>query len=54
MELIKHHNILLILPNRDGELSTKDIQKLVHALPQYSEQLDKISLHVEVSALLLV
>lgn len=35
---------------RDGsELSTRDLQKMVQALPQYSEQIDKLSLHVEVS-----
>ncbi|KAL0920440.1 hypothetical protein M5K25_009578 [Dendrobium thyrsiflorum] len=32
---------------RDGELSTRDLQKMVQALPQYSEQIDKLSLHVE-------
>lgn len=31
-----------------GELSTRDLQKIVQALPQYSEQVDKLSLHVEV------
>ncbi|XP_044509111.1 SNARE-interacting protein KEULE-like [Mangifera indica] len=36
--------------SRDGgELSTKDLQKMVQALPQYSEQIDKISLHVEIA-----
>ncbi|XP_030949746.1 SNARE-interacting protein KEULE-like isoform X1 [Quercus lobata] len=36
--------------SRDGgELSTRDLQKMVQALPQYSEQIDKLSLHVEVS-----
>ncbi|KAK9177943.1 hypothetical protein WN943_027133 [Citrus x changshan-huyou] len=34
--------------SRDGSnLSTRDLQKLVQALPQYSEQIDKLSLHVE-------
>lgn len=34
---------------RDGsELSTRDMQKLVQALPQYSEQMEKLTLHVEV------
>lgn len=34
---------------RDGnELSTRDLQKMVQALPQYTEQMEKISLHVEV------
>ncbi|KAF7810171.1 SNARE-interacting protein KEULE [Senna tora] len=32
-----------------GELSTRDLQKMVHALPQYSEQIDKLSLHVEIA-----
>lgn len=32
-----------------GELSTRDLQKMVQALPQYSDQIDKLSLHVEVS-----
>jgi hypothetical protein len=36
--------------NRTGtELSTRDLQKMVQALPQYSDQIDKLSLHVEVS-----
>ena len=34
-----------------GELSTRELQKMVQALPQYSEQIDKLSLHVEVSFL---
>ncbi|XP_015963760.1 SNARE-interacting protein KEULE [Arachis duranensis] len=32
-----------------GEMSTRDIQKMVQALPQYSEQIDKLSLHVEIA-----
>uniref|UniRef100_A0A0D6QYN7 SNARE-interacting protein KEULE n=1 Tax=Araucaria cunninghamii TaxID=56994 RepID=A0A0D6QYN7_ARACU len=36
---------------RDGaELSTRDMQKMVQALPQYSDQLDKLSLHVDIAA----
>ncbi|PQQ19928.1 SNARE-interacting protein KEULE [Prunus yedoensis var. nudiflora] len=31
------------------ELSTRDLQKMVQALPQYSEQIDKLSLHVEIA-----
>lgn len=31
-------------------MSTRDIQTIVQALPQYSEQIDKLSLHVEVSS----
>ncbi|XP_022025686.1 SNARE-interacting protein KEULE isoform X1 [Helianthus annuus] len=33
----------------DGELSTRDLQKMVQALPQYSEQMDKLSLHVDIA-----
>ncbi|KAL5066808.1 hypothetical protein RYX36_017695 [Vicia faba] len=36
-----------------GEMSTRDLQKMVQALPQYSEQIDKLSLHVEIYLLLL-
>ncbi|URE21394.1 SNARE-interacting protein KEULE [Musa troglodytarum] len=33
--------------SRDGgELSTRDLQKMVQALPQYTEQIDKLSLHI--------
>ncbi|KAK8956402.1 SNARE-interacting protein KEULE [Platanthera guangdongensis] len=32
-----------------GELSTRDLQKMVQALPQYSELIDKLSLHVEIA-----
>ncbi|KAG2650722.1 probable protein transport Sec1a isoform X1 [Panicum virgatum] len=32
-----------------GELSTRDLQKMVQALPQYSDQIDKLSLHVEIA-----
>ncbi|GAU38610.1 hypothetical protein TSUD_266500, partial [Trifolium subterraneum] len=36
--------------SRDGsELSTRDLQKMVQALPQYTEQMEKISLHVEIA-----
>lgn len=34
-----------------GELSTRDLQRMVQALPQYSEQIEKLSLHVDVSHL---
>ncbi|PON58678.1 Sec1-like protein [Trema orientale] len=35
---------------RDGsEISTRDLQKMVQALPQYTEQVDKISQHVEIA-----
>ncbi|KAJ8767662.1 hypothetical protein K2173_018220 [Erythroxylum novogranatense] len=35
--------------SREGELSTRDLQKMVQALPQYSEQIEKLSLHVEIA-----
>ncbi|KAG5228473.1 SNARE-interacting protein [Salix suchowensis] len=36
--------------SRDGgELSTRDLQQMVQALPQYSEQIDKLSFHVEIA-----
>ncbi|GAV60235.1 Sec1 domain-containing protein [Cephalotus follicularis] len=36
--------------SRDGsEISTRDLQKIVQALPQYGEQVDKLSLHIEVA-----
>ncbi|WKA05559.1 hypothetical protein VitviT2T_023520 [Vitis vinifera] len=38
------------LHQRDSnELSTRDLQKMVQALPQYSEQMEKLSLHVEIA-----
>ncbi|XP_071688718.1 protein transport Sec1a-like [Rutidosis leptorrhynchoides] len=38
------------LQQRDGsELSTREIQKMVQALPQYNEQMEKLSLHVEIA-----
>ncbi|CAN6466572.1 unnamed protein product [Victoria cruziana] len=36
--------------SRDGtDLSTRDLQKMVQALPQYSEQIDKLTLHVDIA-----
>ncbi|KAE9606907.1 putative sec1-like protein [Lupinus albus] len=36
--------------SRDSvEISTRDLQQMVRALPQYSEQIDKLSLHVEIA-----
>ncbi|XP_072971201.1 SNARE-interacting protein KEULE-like [Typha angustifolia] len=36
--------------SRDGnEISTRDLQKVVQALPQYSDQVEKLSLHVEIA-----
>ncbi|KAL7594454.1 hypothetical protein Lser_V15G28788 [Lactuca serriola] len=32
-----------------GEMSTRDLQKMVQALPQYNEQMDKLSLHVDLA-----
>ncbi|XP_010529509.1 PREDICTED: protein transport Sec1b isoform X2 [Tarenaya hassleriana] len=32
-----------------GDLSSNDLRKMVQALPQYSEQIDKLSLHVEIA-----
>ncbi|KAJ3679862.1 hypothetical protein LUZ60_016140 [Juncus effusus] len=32
-----------------AELSTRDLQKIVQALPQYSDQVEKISLHVDIA-----
>uniref|UniRef100_A0A0D9WLI2 SNARE-interacting protein KEULE n=1 Tax=Leersia perrieri TaxID=77586 RepID=A0A0D9WLI2_9ORYZ len=38
------------LHSRDGgEISTKDLQKIVQALPQYSEQVEKLTLHIEIA-----
>ncbi|CAN4077887.1 unnamed protein product [Withania somnifera] len=36
--------------SRDGgQLSTRDLQKMVQDLPQYSEQIEKLSLHVDIA-----
>lgn len=36
--------------SRDGgELSTRDLQKIVQALPQYGEQVEKLSIHIEIA-----
>jgi syntaxin-binding protein 1 len=32
-----------------GDLSTRELRKMVQALPQYSEQIDKLSLHVDIA-----
>ncbi|KAJ9555304.1 hypothetical protein OSB04_009918 [Centaurea solstitialis] len=35
---------------RDGaQLSTRDMQKMVQALPQYNEQMEKLSIHVDIA-----
>lgn len=36
-------------PRDVGELSTRDLQRMVQALPHYSEQIGKLSLHVEIA-----
>ncbi|KAK3033696.1 hypothetical protein RJ639_033920, partial [Escallonia herrerae] len=37
--------------SRDGgELSTRDLQKMVQALPQYNEQTEKLSIHADIAA----
>jgi hypothetical protein len=45
---------LFFITRTGGELSTRDLQKMVQALPQYSDQIDKLSLHVEVGFILSV
>ncbi|GMH00587.1 hypothetical protein Nepgr_002426 [Nepenthes gracilis] len=36
--------------SRDGsEISARDLQKMVQALPQYQEQVEKLSIHVEIA-----
>ncbi|XP_057805604.1 protein transport Sec1a-like isoform X2 [Salvia miltiorrhiza] len=38
------------MQQRNGsELSTRDLQKMVQALPQYNEQMEKLSVHVEIA-----
>jgi syntaxin-binding protein 1 len=40
---------VLQFSTRDGgEISTRDLQKIVQALPQYSDQVEKLTLHIEV------
>lgn len=49
-----HFSCLSVISCRDGgELSTRDMQKIVQSLPKYNEQVEKISLHVEVCSVLL-
>jgi syntaxin-binding protein 1 len=41
--------VMLPFSTRDGgEISTRDLQKIVQALPQYSDQVEKLTLHIEV------
>ncbi|WVZ10237.1 hypothetical protein V8G54_014767 [Vigna mungo] len=56
IELIEHDNRCSSAPlssyliiQGGGDMSTRDIQKMVQALPQYSEQIDKLSLHIEIA-----
>ncbi|GFP82263.1 protein transport sec1a [Phtheirospermum japonicum] len=50
MENFVSKNKAAQLQQRDGgELSTRDLQKMVQALPQYNEQMEKLSLHVEIA-----
>ncbi|XBI23128.1 hypothetical protein VPH35_064062 [Triticum aestivum] len=38
------------LHSRDGgEISTTDLQRIVQALPQYGEQVDKLTLHIDIA-----
>ncbi|KAK8997843.1 hypothetical protein V6N11_012380 [Hibiscus sabdariffa] len=37
---------------RDSEMSTRDLQKIVQALPQYNETVEKLTLHVEIAGTL--
>ncbi|XWS77206.1 hypothetical protein CRYUN_Cryun01aG0241700 [Craigia yunnanensis] len=47
---IKAAQSLRLVHCRDGsELSTRDLQKIVQALPQYNEIVEKLSLHVEIA-----
>lgn len=42
-------NVHILILCRDGnELSTRDLQKMVQALPQYNEQMERLSTHVAV------
>lgn len=47
--LVSHISYISEMCRGGGELSTRDLQKMVQALPQYSEQIEKLSLHVDVS-----
>ncbi|KAG9445398.1 hypothetical protein H6P81_016738 [Aristolochia fimbriata] len=49
-DFVSKNKAAKIHSSRDGsELSTKDLQKMVQALPQYSDQMEKLSLHVEIA-----
>ncbi|KAJ0739861.1 putative sec1-like protein [Helianthus annuus] len=48
MFLCVSHITTLTTCRDSSELSTRDMQKLVQALPEYNQQMEKLSLHVEV------
>lgn len=41
--------VLLCFSRDGGDMSTRDLRNIVESLPQYSEQYEKLSLHVDVS-----
>ncbi|KAK8522022.1 hypothetical protein V6N12_066592 [Hibiscus sabdariffa] len=43
---------LLTVVKLDSEMSTRDLQKIVQALPQYNETVEKLTLHVEIAGTL--
>ncbi|KAL8208023.1 hypothetical protein R6Q57_007435 [Mikania cordata] len=50
MDNLMSKNKAAQLQQKDSsELSTRDIQKMVQALPEYNQQLEKLSLHVEIA-----
>ncbi|KAK1408861.1 hypothetical protein QVD17_40970 [Tagetes erecta] len=50
METLMSKNKAAQLQQKDSsELSTRDIQKMVQALPEYNQQMEKLSLHVEIA-----
>ncbi|KAK9076450.1 hypothetical protein SSX86_004784 [Deinandra increscens subsp. villosa] len=50
MDTLMSKNKAAQLQQKDSsELSTRDIQKMVQALPEYNQQMEKLSLHVEIA-----
>ncbi|KAI3787371.1 hypothetical protein L1987_41800 [Smallanthus sonchifolius] len=50
MDNLMSKNKAAQLQQKDSsELSTRDIQKMVQALPEYNQQMEKLSLHVEIA-----
>ncbi|KAM0015832.1 putative sec1-like protein [Helianthus debilis subsp. tardiflorus] len=50
MDNLRSKNKAAQLQQKDSsELSTRDMQKLVQALPEYNQQMEKLSLHVELA-----